>query len=201
MLQWLIRFPEFAEFTEFLIHLGKTSFRLIFANSVWLRWTGFGIFHISLQSSEMDFNSIWNAMLEISMLEKVFSVSLNFYYMLLMLMLFIIFRKKWPLDIHLIFFSHLNRFSKRYEPVYLSDSNELQKHLHGLRFMQPNKVCAVFVFIVLPEVTNSLPHLRPYTTSFLSMAFSLWNVFVWSNCWCLIWMIKLFFKLLEMRHG
>ena len=24
MLQWFIRFPEFAEFTEFLFHLGKT---------------------------------------------------------------------------------------------------------------------------------------------------------------------------------
>ena len=24
MLQWFIRFPEFAEFIEFLIHLGKT---------------------------------------------------------------------------------------------------------------------------------------------------------------------------------
>ena len=27
-------------------------------------------------------------------------------------------------------FCHLNCFSKRYEPVYLNDSNELQKHLH-----------------------------------------------------------------------
>ena len=25
MLQWFIRFPEFAEFTEFLFHLGKTQ--------------------------------------------------------------------------------------------------------------------------------------------------------------------------------
>ena len=28
MLQWFIRFTEFAEFTEFLIHLGKTELAL-----------------------------------------------------------------------------------------------------------------------------------------------------------------------------
>ena len=197
MLWWFIRFPEFAEFTEFLIHLGKTSFRLIIANSVWLRWTGFGIFHISLQSSEMNFNSIWNMRYARKGFQCFFKLLLH------ALDAYVVHNipkevaAGHPFDL----FFHLNRFSKRYEPVYLSDSNKLQKHLHGLRIMHPNKVCAVFVFIVLPEVTNSLPHLRPYTTSFLSMAFSLWNVFVWSNCWCLIWMIKLFFKLLEMRHG
>ena len=28
MLQWLFRFPEFAEFIEFLFHLGKTPLEL-----------------------------------------------------------------------------------------------------------------------------------------------------------------------------
>ena len=36
MLQWFIRFPEFAEFTEFLIHLGQTPLLCIIGqHEIW----------------------------------------------------------------------------------------------------------------------------------------------------------------------
>ena len=38
MLQWFIRFPEFAEFTEFLFHLGKTPMFVCPVSSQWNLW-------------------------------------------------------------------------------------------------------------------------------------------------------------------
>ena len=41
MLQWFIRFLDFAEFTEFLLHLGKTPIEFSFNFFRWIQWQFF----------------------------------------------------------------------------------------------------------------------------------------------------------------